>query len=334
MAILDFQKPDQVIITENTETHGVFELQPLEPGYGITIGNALRRVLLSSLEGYAITQFRINEVPHEYTSIDGVLEDVIYIGLNLKQVRLKPNFENVDSENINIIITGQTEFKAGDINKYLTNFTVINPDLHICTLEPTVKLNIDLKIQKGRGYVLAEELKDHDAPLGTITLDAVFTPIKNVSYSIENFRVGQKTDYEKLILEIVTDGTLTPYAAINDSANILMQHLEVFLEKKYTLQSCIEIVEETKDDNIDDNYEQMRKLLQTKLSDLDLSVRAINCLKTADIETLGQLVSYTKNDLLKFRNFGKKSLSEVEELVKSKNLYFGMNVSKYKLDKE
>ncbi|MGB4790611.1 MAG: DNA-directed RNA polymerase subunit alpha [Bacteroidales bacterium] len=334
MAILDFQKPDQVIISENTETYGVYELQPLEPGYGITIGNALRRVLLSSLEGYAITQFSINNMPHEYTSIDGVVEDIIYIGLNLKQVRLKPNFDNVENESFSIIISGQDEFKAGDLNKILTSFTVINPDLHICTMDPSVELNIEFKIQKGRGYVLAEEPKDPEAPIGTITLDAVFTPIKNVAYYIENFRVGQKTDYEKLILEINTDGTVSPYMALNEAANILLQHIEIFCEKKYSLQNDLDQLDDAKDDDVDENYEQMRKLLQTKLSDLDLSVRAINCLKAADIETLGQLVSYSKNDLLKFRNFGKKSLSEVEEVVKSKNLYFNMDISKYNLDKE
>lgn len=330
MAILDFQKPDKVIMIESNEHEGQFEFRPLEPGYGITVGNALRRILLSSLEGFAISAIRIEGVEHEFSTIKGVVEDVTEIVLNLKQVRFKQQIEGQDDETVVISIGGQETFTAGDIGKFTTAFQVLNPDLVICNMEPSVKLDIELKIIKGRGYVPAEENKTSGAAFGTIFIDSIFTPIKNVKYSVENFRVEQKTDYEKLIFDIITDGSIHPKDALQEAAKILIHHFMLFSDERITLDS--EIKSETEE--FDETSLHMRQLLKTKLVDLDLSVRALNCLKAADVDTLGDLVSYNKNDLLKFRNFGKKSLTELEDLVESKGLSFGMNVSKYKLDKE
>ncbi len=330
MAILAFQKPDKVIMLESTEKHGKFEFRPLEPGYGLTVGNALRRVLLSSLEGYAITRVKIDGVDHEFSTIKGVLEDVTEIILNLKQIRFKRQLEGVDNEVVNITISGQNEFKAGDIMRYLTSFTILNPELHICTLEPNVKLHLTLWINKGRGYVPAEENKTDDMEIGIIPMDAIFTPIRNVKYAIENVRVEQKTDFEKLIIEIDTDGSIHPLDALKEAAKILIYHFMLFSDEKIGF----ELDERSDVDEFDEETLRMRQLLKTKLTDLDLSVRALNCLKSADIETLGELVTYNKNDLLKFRNFGKKSLTELEELLTSMGLMFGMDISKYKLDKE
>lgn len=330
MAILDFQKPDKVIMIESNEHQGEFEFRPLEPGYGITVGNSLRRILLSSLEGFAISSIRIEGVDHEFSTIKGVVEDVTEIVLNLKQVRFKQQIEDQDDETVVISISGQDQFTAGDIGKFTSAFQVLNTDLVICNMEPSVKLDIELKIIKGRGYVPAEENKTSGAPFGTIFIDSIFTPIKNVKYSIENFRVEQKTDYEKLILDIKTDGSIHPKDALQEAAKILIHHFMLFSDERITLDS--EMKSETEE--FDETSLHMRQLLKSKLVDLDLSVRALNCLKAADVDTLGDLVSYNKNDLLKFRNFGKKSLTELEDLVESKGLSFGMNVSKYKLDKD
>ncbi len=330
MAILDFQKPDKVIMNESNEHEGQFEFRPLEPGYGITVGNALRRILLSSLEGFAIASVRIEGVDHEFSTIKGVVEDVTEIVLNLKQVRFKQQIEGQDEETVVISVAGQDRFTAGDIGKFTSAFQVLNSDLLICNMEPSVKLDIELKIIKGRGYVTAEENKTSNVPFGTIFIDSIFTPIKNVKYAIENFRVEQKTDYEKLVLDIKTDGSIHPKDALQEAAKILIHHFMLFSDERITLDS--EIKSETEE--FDETSLHMRQLLKSKLVDLDLSVRALNCLKAADVETLGDLVSYNKNDLLKFRNFGKKSLTELEDLVESKGLSFGMNVSKYKLDKD
>ena len=330
MAILDFQKPDKVIMIESNEHEGQFEFRPLEPGYGITVGNALRRILLSSLEGFAISSIRIEGVEHEFSTIKGIVEDVTEIVLNLKQVRFKQQIEGQDEETVVISVGGQETFTAGDIGKFTTAFQVLNPDLVICNMEPSVKLDIELKVIKGRGYVPAEENKTSGAAFGTIFIDSIFTPIKNVKYAVENFRVEQKTDYEKLVFDIITDGSIHPKDALQEAAKILIHHFMLFSDERITLDS--EIKSETEE--FDETSLHMRQLLKTKLVDLDLSVRALNCLKAADVETLGDLVSYNKNDLLKFRNFGKKSLTELEDLVESKGLSFGMNVSKYKLDKE
>lgn len=330
MAILDFQKPDKVIMLNSDERVGEFEFRPLEPGYGITIGNALRRILLNSLEGFAITSLRIDGVDHEFSTVSGVVEDVTEIVLNLKQVRFKRQIDTQENERATISISGQEKFTAGDIGKFLTGFQVLNPDLVICNMEKSVKLNLDVTIDKGRGYVAAEDNKPASAPVGTIAIDAIFTPIKNVKYSIENFRVEQKTDYEKLLLEITTDGSIHPKEALKEAAKILIHHFMLFSDEKITLEDEVKKPSE----EFDENALHMRQLLKTKLVDMDLSVRALNCLKAADVETLGDLVSYNKNDLLKFRNFGKKSLTELEDLVHSKNLTFGMNVSKYRLDEE
>ncbi len=330
MAIIAFQKPDKVIMLESTDKHGKFEFRPLEPGYGLTIGNALRRVLLSSLEGYAITRIKIDGVDHEFSTIKGVIEDVQEIILNLKQVRFKRQLEGVDNEVINITISGQNVFKAGDIARFLTSFTILNPELEICHMEPTVKLHITMWINKGKGYVPAEEKRTDDMEIGIIPIDSIFTPIRNVKYSIDNVRVEQKTDYEKLIIEIDTDGSIHPLDALKEAARILIYHFMLFSDEKITFEKEERIdVEE-----FDEETLRMRQLLKTKLTDLDLSVRALNCLKSADIETLGELVTYNKNDLLKFRNFGKKSLTELEELLSSMGLEFGMDISKYKIDKE
>jgi DNA-directed RNA polymerase subunit alpha len=330
MAILAFQRPDKVIMQKSTDFDGTFEFRPLEPGFGVTIGNALRRILLSSLEGYAITSVRISGVSHEFSTIQGVVEDVTEIILNLKQVRFKKTGELGDSEKVFIVINGQEQFTAGDITKFSSNFTVLNPDLVICNMENSITLEMELSIAKGRGYVNAEENKVADAPVGQIAIDSIYTPIKNVRYSVENYRVEQKTDYEKLVLEITTDGSIHPEEALKEAAKILIQHFMLFSDENILLES--QAKEETK--VVDEEILHMRKILKTELVDLDLSVRALNCLKAADIRTLAELVTYDVADMLKFRNFGKKSLSEIQELVKSKGLSFGMNLSKYKLDEE
>jgi DNA-directed RNA polymerase subunit alpha len=302
----------------------------LEPGYGITIGNALRRILLSSLEGYAITTVRIDKVDHEFATIKGVMEDVTEIILNLKQIRFKREVEDFDSEKVSISITGQEVFTAGDINKFMTGFRVLNPELIICRMEPEVKLQMDITINKGRGYVPSAENKPIDAEFGVIPIDSIFTPIKNVRYAIENYRVEQKTDYEKLVFEITTDGSIHPKDALKEAAKILIYHFMLFSDEKITIDSD----EKFANEEFDEEVLHMRQLLKTKLVDMDLSVRALNCLKAADVETLGELVTYNRNDLLKFRNFGKKSLTELDDLLVSLNLTFGMDISKYKLDKE
>jgi DNA-directed RNA polymerase subunit alpha len=330
MAILAFQKPDKVIMVETDEKYGKFEFRPLEPGYGITIGNALRRILLSSLEGYAVTTVKIDKVDHEFATIKGVMEDVTEIILNLKQIRFKREVEDFDSEKVSISISGQDTFTAGDINKFMTGFRVLNPELIICRMEPEVKLQIDLTINKGRGYVPSAENKPIDAEFGVIPIDSIFTPIKNVKYSVENYRVEQKTDYEKLVFEITTDGSIHPKDALKEAAKILIYHFMLFSDEKITIDSD----EKFANEEFDEEVLHMRQLLKTKLVDMDLSVRALNCLKAADVETLGELVTYNRNDLLKFRNFGKKSLTELDDLLVSLNLTFGMDISKYKLDKE
>ena len=330
MAILDFQQPDKVIMLESDDFNGRFEFRPLEPGFGVTIGNALRRIMLSSLEGYAITNLRIEGVEHEFSTIKGVVEDVTEMVLNLKQVRFKRQIEDVDHEMVNVVIGGQETFTAGDIGKFTSAFQVMNPDHVICNLDPGVQLNMELRIQKGRGYVPAEENKSEDTPVDTIFIDSIFTPIRNVKYDVENFRVEQKTDYEKLNLELLCDGSIAPKDALQEAARILIEHFMLFSEERITL----DFVEKNEAEELDESSLHMRHLLKTKLVDMDLSVRALNCLKAADIDSLGDLVAYNKNDLLKFRNFGKKSLTELEDLVESKGLQFGMNVSKYKLDAE
>jgi DNA-directed RNA polymerase subunit alpha len=330
MAILAFQKPDKVIMINSSETEGQFEFRPLEPGYGITIGNALRRILLSSLEGHAITSIRIEGVDHEFSTIKGVVEDMTEIILNLKQVRFKKQIETTDTEKVVVNVTGKNQFTAGDIGKFTSGFQVLNPDLVICNMEPSVKLKLEITVDKGRGYVPAEENKPVNAQPGVIAIDAIYTPIKNVKYNIENYRVEQKTDYEKLIMDIVTDGSIHPKEALKEAAKILIHHFMLFSDEKITLDT----EEKAATEEFDETSLHMRQLLKTKLVDMDLSVRALNCLKAADVETLADLVSYNKNDLLKFRNFGKKSLTELEDLVQSKGLHFGMNLSKYKLDKD
>ncbi|WP_283639866.1 DNA-directed RNA polymerase subunit alpha [Mesonia mobilis] len=330
MAILNFQKPDKVIMIDSTEFEGKFEFRPLEPGYGLTVGNALRRVLLSSLEGFAITSVRIEGVDHEFSTIAGVVEDVTEIILNLKQVRFKRQIEEVDNETVTISFSGKNQLTAGDFQKFISGFQVLNPDLVICNMEENVNLNIELTIDKGRGYVPAEENKKANAPLGTIFTDSIYTPIKNVKYSIENYRVEQKTDYEKLVFEISSDGSIHPKDALTEAAKILIHHFMLFSDERITLEAD----EIAQTETYDEESLHMRQLLKTKLVDLDLSVRALNCLKAAEVDTLGDLVSYNKNDLMKFRNFGKKSLTELEELVNVKGLNFGMDLSKYKLDKD
>ena len=330
MAILAFQRPDKVIMVESTDKHGVFEFRPLEPGYGMTIGNALRRVLLSSLEGYAITSIRIEGVEHEMAPIPGVIEDLTDIVLKFKQVRFKQQIPGETFEKVTVVIGGQEEFVAGDINKFLSVFQVLNPELVICHMDPSVKLTIDLTIGKGRGYVNADENKVLNAPVNTIAIDSIHTPIRNVSFKVDNFRVEQKTDYEKLILDIETDGSIAPKDAMTEAAKILIYHLMLFSDERITLMD----EQKTVSEDFDEGSLHIRQLLKTKLVDMDLSVRALNCLKAAEVETIGELVALNKADLLKFRNFGKKSLTELEELVRSKGLEFGMNISKYKLDKE
>jgi len=330
MAILDFQKPDKVIMIHSDEHKGQFEFRPLEPGYGITVGNSLRRILLSSLEGFAISSIRIEGADHEFTTIKGVVEDVTEIVLNLKQVNFKQQIEGTDSETVVVSISGQNQLTAGDLGKFTSAFQVLNPDLVICNMDSSVKFEMEMTIVKGRGYVPAEENKISGVPFGTIFIDSIFTPIKNVNYSIENFRVEQKTDYEKLIIEITTNGSIHPKDALKEAAKILIHHFMLFSDEKITLEN--ETKSETEE--FDETSLHMRQLLKTKLVDMDLSVRALNCLKAADVETLGDLVSYNKTDLLKFRNFGKKSLTELDDLVDNKGLTFGMNVAKYKLDRD
>jgi DNA-directed RNA polymerase subunit alpha len=330
MAILAFQKPDKVVMINANETEGQFEFRPLEPGYGITVGNALRRILLSSLEGYAITSVKIEGVEHEFSTLKGVSEDVTDIILNLKQVRFKKQIETTEMERVIVNVTGKTQLTAGDIGKFTSGFQVLNPDFVICNMESSVKLKMELFIDKGRGYIPADENKPLNGTIGVIPIDAIYTPIRNVKYTVENYRVEQKTDYEKLIMDIVTDGSIHPKEALKEAAKILIHHFMLFSDEKITLDS----IEKSATEEFDETSLHMRQLLKTKLVDMDLSVRALNCLKAADVETLGDLVSFNKNDLLKFRNFGKKSLTELEELVASKGLNFGMNVAKYKLDKE
>ena len=330
MAILNFQKPDKVIMIDSTEFEGKFEFRPLEPGYGLTVGNALRRVLLSSLEGFAITSVRIEGVDHEFSTIAGVVEDVTEIILNLKQVNFKRQIDEIDNETVTISISGQNQITAGDFQKFISGFQVLNKDLVICNLDPKVSINMELTIEKGRGYVPAEENKKASAPMGTIFTDSIYTPIKNVKYTIENFRVEQKTDYEKLVFEIETDGSIHPKDALTEAAKILIHHFMLFSDELITLEAD----EIAQSETYDEESLHMRQLLKTKLIDMDLSVRALNCLKAAEVDTLGDLVSFNKNDLMKFRNFGRKSLTELEELVILKGLSFGMDLSKYKLDKD
>ena len=329
MAILAFQKPDKVIMLENDSKYGKFEFRPLEPGFGTTVGNALRRILLSSLEGFAINTVKIEGVEHEFASVPGVREDVTNIILNLKQVRFKQLVEEFETENVSINVTNSTEFKAGDISKYLTGFEVLNPELVICHLDSKATMQIEISINKGRGYVPADENKDYCTEVNAIPIDSIYTPIRNVKYSVEPFRVEQKTDYDKLILEITTDGSIHPKDALKEAAKILIYHFMLFSDEKITIDDSANMDNE----EFDEEVLHMRQLLKTKLVDMNLSVRALNCLKAADVETLGDLVQFNKNDLLKFRNFGKKSLTELDDLLESLNLSFGTDISKYKLDK-
>ena len=330
MAILSFQKPDNVLMLESDNKFGRFEFRPLEPGYGVTIGNALRRVLLSSLEGYAICNIRIEGVEHEFATIPGVKEDVTNIILNLKKVRLKRVVEDTDMEKATVKVSGQDVFKAGDIGKVLSGFEVLNPELEICHVDPKHGFQLDLTINKGRGYVPADENRNANDPIDVIAIDSIYTPIVNVNAIVDHYRVEQKTDYEKLVLEIKTDGSISPKEALKEAAMILIQHFMLFSDEKIALDST----DGEENEQFDEEALHMRQLLKTKLVDMDLSVRALNCLKSANVESLGELVVYNKTDLLKFRNFGKKSLSELEELLTSLKLSFGMDISKYKLDKE
>ena len=330
MAILAFQKPDKVLMLEADNFFGKFEFRPLEPGYGVTVGNALRRILLSSLEGFAITSIRIDGVKHEFSTIPGVIEDVTNVILNLKKVRFKQVVEEIENEKVTITVSGTEVFKAGDIGKSLTGFEVLNPDLVICHLDSSASFQIDITINKGRGYVPADENRNPADDVNVIPIDSIYTPIRNVKYAVENFRVEQKTDYEKLILEITTDGSIHPKEALKEAAKILIYHFMLFSDEKITLETN----DADGNEEFDEEVLHMRQLLKTKLVDMDLSVRALNCLKSADVETLGELVVFNKTDLLKFRNFGKKSLTELEELLANLNLSFGMDISKYKLDKE
>ncbi|MGL4780616.1 MAG: DNA-directed RNA polymerase subunit alpha [Bacteroidales bacterium] len=330
MAILAFQKPEKVLMLEADDRFGKFEFRPLEPGYGITVGNALRRILLSSLEGFAITSIKIDGVEHEFATIPGVIEDVTNIILNLKQVRFKQVVEEIENEKVTINVSGTEVLKAGDFNASLTGFEILNPELVICNMNPSASFNMEFTINKGRGYVPADENRNDIDEMHVVAIDSIYTPIVNVKYFIENYRVEQKTDYEKLVLEIRTDGSIHPKDALKEAAKILIHHFMLFSDEKITL--------ETKDmdgnEEFDEEVLHMRQLLKTKLVDMDLSVRALNCLKSADVDTLGELVQFHKNDLLKFRNFGKKSLTELDELLERLNLSFGMDISKYKLDKE
>ena len=328
MAILNFQKPDKVFQIHADDRTGKFEFKPLEPGYGLTIGNALRRVLLSSLEGYAITSIRIDGVDHEFSLLDGILEDVTKIVLNLKQVRFKNQVEGIDKEVVKVSFSGKDVLTAGDLQEYISGFQILNPELEILHMEPKTKFNFEFVVDKGRGYVPAEENKRTDVAFGTIFIDSIFTPIKHVKYSIEDFRVEQKTDYDKLIIELETDGSIHPKDALTEAAKILIQHFMLFSDERISIDDDVA----TKAETYDEESLHMRQLLKTKLIDLDLSVRALNCLKAADVETLGELVGYNKSDLMKFRNFGKKSMTELEKLVDKKGLTFGMDLSNYKLE--
>ncbi|MDR2691978.1 MAG: DNA-directed RNA polymerase subunit alpha [Dysgonamonadaceae bacterium] len=329
MAILSFQKPDRVLMLETDNTYGKFEFRPLEPGYGITIGNSLRRILLSSLEGFAISSIKIDGVDHEFATIPGVIEDVTNIILNLKKVRFKQSVKNIDTEKVTVNVSG-TEFRAGEIGQQLSGFNVLNPDLVICRLNKGTGFSIEITVEKGRGYIPAEENRKEDDAINQIAIDSIFTPIRNVKYTIENFRVEQKTDYENLILEISTDGSIHPKDALKDAARILIRHFTLFSDDKIHMETVpVESSEEFDEDAL-----HMRQLLKTRLADMNLSVRALNCLKAASVESLGELVKYQRNDLLKFRNFGKKSLTELDELLKNLRLNFGTDISKYKLDKD
>ena len=331
MAILAFQKPDKVIMLEESPTYGKFEFRPLEPGFGITVGNALRRILLSSLDGYAINTIRIEGVEHEFASVPGAREDVTNIILNLKQVRFKRVVKDFDGEKVSITIENSSEFKAGDIGNYLTGFEVLNPDLVICHLDSKASMKIDLTINKGRGYVPAEENRQFCTDVNVLPIDSIYTPIRNVKYEVDNYRVEQKTDYEKLVIEVTTDGSIQPKEALRDAAKILIQHFMLFSDDKIILDNAaVSGVE----NEFDEDVLHMRQLLKKKLVEMNLSVRALNCLKAANVETLGDLVQYNKNELLNFRNFGKKSLNELDDLLKSLNLSFGTDITKYKLDKD
>ena len=330
MAILAFQKPDKVLMLEADNFFGKFEFRPLEPGYGVTVGNALRRILLSSLEGFAITSIRIDGVKHEFSTIPGVIEDVTNVILNLKKVRFKQVVEEIENEKVTITVSGTEVFKAGDIGKSLTGFEVLNPDLVICHLDSSASFQIDITINKGRGYVPADENRNPADDVNVIPIDSIYTPIRNVKYTVENFRVEQKTDYEKLILEITTDSSINQKNAYKKTEKIQINHFMLFSDEKITLETN----DADGNEEFDEEVLHMRQLLKTKLVDMDLSVRALNCLKSADVETLGELVVFNKTDLLKFRNFGKKSLTELDELLANLNLSFGMDISKYKLDKE
>jgi DNA-directed RNA polymerase subunit alpha len=330
MAIFNFQKPDKVILIDSTDFEGKFEFRPLEPGYGLTVGNALRRVMLSALEGHAITSIRMEGVEHEFSTIPGIVEDVTEIILNLKQVRFKRQIDDVDNEAVSVAISNKEIITAGDFQKFISGFQVLNPELVICNLDSKVKFNMELTIEKGRGYVPAEDNKKQNAMMGTIAIDSIFTPVKNVKYAVENFRVEQKTDYEKLVFEIKTDGSIHPKDALTEAAKVLIHHFMLFSDERITLEAD----EIAQTETYDEESLHMRQLLKTKLVDMDLSVRALNCLKAAEVDTLGDLVSFNKHDLMKFRNFGKKSLTELDELVYGKNLNFGMDLAKYKLDKD
>ncbi|MCQ2113814.1 MAG: DNA-directed RNA polymerase subunit alpha [Bacteroidaceae bacterium] len=330
MAILAFQKPDKVIMVEADDRHGKFEFRPLEPGFGITIGNALRRILFSSLEGYAVNTVRIAGVEHEFAAVPGVQEDVTNIILNLKQVRFKKIVEDFDNEKITIDIENCTEFKAGEISKYLTGFEVLNPELVICHLDSKASMQMTLTINKGRGFVVAEENREYCTDVNVLPIDSIYTPIRNVRYSVDQYRVEQKTDYDRLTIEVDTDGSISPKSALQEAAKILIQHFVLFSDEKIDVEDSAE----EENEQFDEEVLRMRQLLKTRLIDMHLSVRALNCLKAADVETLGDLVKYNKNDLLKFRNFGKKSLNELDDLLESLNLSFGTDISKYKLDKE
>jgi DNA-directed RNA polymerase subunit alpha len=330
MAILAFQKPDKVVMLEETPTYGKFEFRPLEPGFGTTIGNALRRILLSSLEGFAINTVRISGVEHEFSTVPGVREDVTNIILNLKQVRFKQLVNEFESEKVSITVENSTDFKAGDIGKSLTGFEVLNPELVICHIDPKASMTVDLTINKGRGYVPSDENRQFCDAVNVLPIDSIYTPIRNVKYTVDNYRVEQKTDYEKLTIEVTTDGSIQPKDALKEAAKILIYHFVLFSEDKITIENSGEENQE----EFDEETLRMRQLLKTKLVDMNLSVRALNCLKAADVETLGDLVQYNKNDLLKFRNFGKKSLSELESLLENLNLSFGLDISKYKYDKD
>ena len=330
MAILAFQKPDKVLMLEADDKYGKFEFRPLEGGFGTTVGNALRRILLSSLDGFAINTVSIRGVEHEFATVPGVKEDVTNIILNLKQVRFKQLVDEFETEKVGIKVEGKTELKAGDFNKYLTGFEVLNPDLVICHLDAKATMQMVISINKGRGYVPAEENREYCTDVNVIPIDSIYTPIRNVKYAVENYRVEQKTDYEKLVLEITTDGSIHPKDALKEAAKILIYHFMLFSDDKITLENC----DADNNEEFDEEVLHMRQLLKTKLVDMDLSVRALNCLKAADVDTLGDLVQYNKTDLLKFRNFGKKSLTELDDLLESLNLSFGTDISRYKLDKD